>query len=185
MTMLESTENTKKENKGELDYGVLHNCICNKKYGYIYYSVMIDNMEKDLKAAQIYKPKENTTDYISVTGTYNYKKDCFYYDVQDGNRAIDLYSGKIENYLVGARDAKECLKLFDWVNDDGIRKLETSSNFIMKDLYSYIMQKATNDEDFLTWWTEYNFSIGLYTYDNKKGWDNTKQIKGRIIEELK
>lgn len=169
--------NTEKENEDELLYCPFWNCINHKKYGYIYHSLQADHINGDLKAMQVIKQKKDTIYYIKVTGQYNHKKDCFYYNVQDLDRSIDLYSEKIEYYFIDARNAKELLKLFDWVNEDEVKKLETYYNFTMKDLYSYIMQKAANDKDFLTWWNDYDFRIGLYVYDKEKGWNNTKTIK--------
>ena len=172
------TVNTEKENDDELGYCQLWNCINHKKYGFIYDSLQADNMKYGLKAAKVIKQKKNTIYYIKAHGLYNHKDDCFYYNVEDDKRSIDLYSDKIEYYFIDARNAKELLKLFDWVNEEEVKKLETSSNFTIKDLYSYIMQKAANDKDFLTWWNDYDFRIGLYVYDKEKGWNNKKTIKG-------
>lgn len=148
----------------------------NTEFGFVYNSRLAEQMTDGIKAALVCKPKENTDDFIKAEGLCNPAYGCYFYNVRDKEREISLYSDKIESYVINARDAKELLKLFDWVSDETFKNLEMSKAFDFLQFYMYIRVKAAQDEDFLTWWGEYNFKI-VYKYE-PKGWRFTKTLKG-------
>lgn len=146
------------------------------EYGFVYNSLMADKMTDGMKAAQVCKQKANKYDYINVQGLCNPAFGCYYYNVRDKEREISLYSENIESYVIDSRDAKELMKLFDWVSDETFKNLEMSKYFTFVQLYMYIRVKAAQDEEFLTWWGEYNFRI-VYKYE-PNGYRFMKTIKG-------
>ena len=93
------------------------------------------------------------------------------------NIRIELNSDKIKSITLKEVDRKELLKLGNWLNSQEVRDLENSSNFTEDDLYLYIKQKAANNEDFSTWWNDYDFKISLYFYNLAIGFSDVRRLK--------
>lgn len=103
--------------------------------------------------------------------------DTPFFSIRTHNIRIELNSDKIKSITLKEVDRKELLKLGDWLNKQEVRDLENSSNFTEDDLYSYIKQKAVTDEDFSTWWNDYDFKIGLYFYNLAIGFSDVRRLK--------
>ena len=159
-----------------IDY-ILYEGGYDTEYGYVYNNLLADEMLDGMKAMQVCKPGENEYDYVLIQVPCNHAYGCYYYyNIKDNEREISLYSDKIESDVIDARDAKELFKLFDWVSDETFKNLEKSEDFNFLQLYMYILVKSAQDEDFKTWWSDYNFKIS-YKYD-RQGFKYMKMIKG-------
>ena len=83
-------------------------------------------------------------------------KNSYYFLVSNDYYIINLYTDKIvfESYNapINARDRRMIELLGYWLND---------SNLNLDDIYLFIRIKASTNQDFLHWWTKYNFTIEI------------------------
>lgn len=88
--------------------------------------------------------------------------------IVNGDRCVFLETDKVVGDEVNERDAKELLKLGEWLESQAPRntdEIEEADAFDIGRLYMYIMIKAKTDSDFFEWWSSYNFNISKYSYD--------------------
>ena len=82
-------------------------------------------------------------------------KNSYYFLVSNDYYIINLYTDKIVfDAPINARDRRMIELLGYWLND---------SNLNLDDIYLYIRLKATTNQDFVHWWTRYNFTIEIET----------------------
>ena len=82
-------------------------------------------------------------------------KNSYYFLVSNDYYIINLYTDKIvfdTDMPIKNRDKRMIELLGYWLND---------SNLNLDDIYLYIRIKASNNQDFLHWWTRYNFTIEI------------------------
>ena len=93
----------------------------------------------------------------------------YYFETEDSNIYIKLYSDTLFNqHLIDNKDREELKKLIKWLNTQERLEWIASKSFNMSDLYLYIRIKAAQDNDFLKWWSEYNFDIDIFLYSLNK-----------------
>jgi len=111
------------------------------------------------------------SDNIIKTGSGIDKSErgIYYFDVEDGNIYIKLYSKTLFNqHLIDNNDREELKKLIKWLNTKERIEWIKSKAFKMSDLYLYIRVKAAQDKDFMKWWGLYKFDITIFLYNSGK-----------------
>ena len=93
----------------------------------------------------------------------------YFFEVDDGNITIRLYSETLYNqHLLDNNDREELKKLIKLLNKKDRIELIKSKAFKMSDIYLYIRLKAAQDKDFFKWWQKYSFDINIFLYNSRK-----------------
>ena len=112
---------------------------------------------------RIYEENIQTVIGLDMCGSGRY-----FFEVDDGDIYIRLYSEKLFNqHLLNNKDREELKKIINWLNTQERLEWVASKAFTMSSLYLYIRLKASQDKDFLKWWSEYNFEPELFLYNNR------------------
>ena len=117
-----------------------------------------DYISKDLRYFPYYEETTKQTSFI-----LNHK----HYD-------LVLLSDKIEVHIImDERDRKMIELLGYWIEE--IIETCNNFNFTKEDIYLYIRLKASTNQEFLEWWSDYNFQIYSFSY-TKESMENFQRI---------